>query len=154
MNGRTSGVGGYMLFELMVAVGLLGFAVTSIAEFRLRAGKEQVWATEYSSDLASLRRALRTIEDDVRGATDAGVRDGRLELEVAGEGIGFALEENRLVRRDSAGPTVLASCFRDWSVTTARGVVHVALTLRRRRSGVGAGPTIESVIALRPRGQR
>ena len=152
MTRTTKHPGGYVLLELMVTVGLLALAVSSILDFRIRADQDQAWASSYSNDLAELRRALDAIETDVRHASRVLVRRDRFELSTIDGDITFSHAAGTLVRRDGDGrERVLARCIADVAVETDGVMARVGLTVQRRRSTAGGGPTLWTCVMLRNR---
>ncbi|MCR9247679.1 MAG: prepilin-type N-terminal cleavage/methylation domain-containing protein [bacterium] len=157
MSARTfAAERGFTLPELMVSVALLAILSGVAAGIGSQAWQEHETLSGYQADVADVRRALATVEVDLRDAGQVDRRSEDFVVTTPTERVTYRHRDHELQRIDAAGRVqTLARCFAGFAIRTEGALAHVNLVMRPRLRGeTSAGhpaTTLETTVLMRNR---
>jgi Tfp pilus assembly protein PilE len=124
---------GYTLIELMAWCALSAILLTSILSISTQLRNSDRVAAEYVSDLTQCRRALHSVEWDVRCAKRVETTGSSVRIHGATRSIDYALENGVLTRTVSGITRAVARRIQTLTAHQTGRTVAIHLTLLPRR---------------------
>lgn len=141
--------GGFTLVELMAACAITAVLATAMVTLGAGAHRDAARTADAVAELDDLRRALATLEDDLRAATSVGGSAGQLELVTAEGPVAWAVTpEHALQRATPRGAERWLRRLDSLAFGHADGLVEVELRFLPR-PGSERGTRVRTAIAPR-----
>lgn len=152
-------VGGFTLIELMISLALLSTTLGLLVTASIGTGRTAALSDGYVEDLRSLRTALRSVTDDVRGGTVVESKDGAVTVTGPDRVVVYRLDAGGvLLRSDDADATrverPVARRVAAFSVTPDGGAFDVTVELDRRDPRASGRARVSARVACRAGGAR
>lgn len=146
---------GFALIELTIVGVIMGVVMTSVGGVFGHARAEQSIVEAYEADLQGLRRALNSVEADLRLASSCEVRGRSFTLAMGEHGVVHYRcdDEAALIRTDADGrERTVARCVDAVDIEVEGCLVRVGLRMRKRRSA--RSTVVRTAVAMRNGGER
>jgi hypothetical protein len=138
----------------MAALGLISTAAVLTGSIALSTTRTDGLAGDYAADVTGLRRALRTLEGDLRGARAVQATGAGLRLETSAGRVAFELREGVLRRESETRTEVVARHLSEFSARREGALTRVTLRLAPRARPDVPGPAVSTVVRARAGGPR